>query len=516
MGNRIRQNVYTKGGRKMILAIYDLSGIQKFIFSTNKLKEIIGASAVVNNALFKNVPEMCGDTNNIWKEKKFFFSSEDKKKIVYIGGGNALLMFDTENTYSAFTRELTEKVFLQSGGAIRIFSACVELDETKNLSENQKKLMDKLDLAKKSGGSTLPSLCLPITAYDNNNFEPLVIREVNGKERYASASKFAKLIGVSASNDIFKDLIFSDKISFATKFDKSRKTETKNYVAIIHIDGNTMGIMIRNFVQSLDGVNIFTALDEMRKLSVKIGELYKNVLKLTVKDIYDGTEGEILFRPVVADGDDITVILESTKAFEFTEKFMGYLKESKLNLNSDKVFSPTAAAGIAFVGLKFPFSTAYDFAEQCCKNAKKETLKRTDGNAKSSMDFQVCYSNIAGTVSEYRKDNYTVNNATLIRRPYIFDDIIPYSYAEFKEMCDEINLGIKNRMIARSKLKGLRNEYGVSALNANNYGKYIHAHADKEERIISKKLSVPFNSKNEAIFFDYLDVMDIAWKGEEG
>ena len=71
-------------------------------------------------------------------------------------------------------------------------------------------------------------------------------------------------------------------------------------------------------------------------------------------------------------------------------------------------------------------------------------------------------------------------------------------------------------MIARSKLKGLRNEYGVSVLNANNYGKYIHAHADKEERIISKKLSVPFNSKNEAIFFDYLDVMDIAWKGEEG
>ena len=165
----------------MVLAIFDLSGIQKFIFSTNKLKDIIGASAVVNNALFKNIPEMCNDVESKWKTDCFDFSSDDESKIVYIGGGNALLMFKDGNAYNAFARELTEKVFLQSGGAIRLFSACVELDEAATLAENQKLLMEKLDSAKKAGGSITPSLCLPITAYDNNNYEPLVVKTINNK-----------------------------------------------------------------------------------------------------------------------------------------------------------------------------------------------------------------------------------------------------------------------------------------------------------------------------------------------
>ena len=39
------------------LAIFDLSGIQKFIFATNKMKEIIGGSTVVHNALFEELPK---------------------------------------------------------------------------------------------------------------------------------------------------------------------------------------------------------------------------------------------------------------------------------------------------------------------------------------------------------------------------------------------------------------------------------------------------------------------------
>lgn len=493
----------------MVLAIFDLSGIQKFIFSTNKLKDIIGASAVVNNALFKNIPEMCNDVENKWKTDCFDFSSGDESKIVYIGGGNALLMFKDEKVYNDFARQLTEKVFLQSGGAIRLFSACIELDETTTLAENQKLLMEKLDSAKKAGGSITPSLCLPITAYDNNNYEPLVVRTINGKTVYASRSKFAKLDGLSASKDIFEDIVDTQKISFMTDFDKVESSSNKNFVAIIHIDGNTMGIKIREFVQKL-GCDVKTALNEMKKLSVEIGSLYKNVLRKTIEDMYSSLSGEIPFRPIVADGDDITVILESSKAFEFTEKFMSYLHQEKLECFGG--YTPTAAAGIAFVKTGFPFSTGYDIAEQCCKNAKKETLKRVEGKAASSMDYQMCYSNIHTTIDEFREENYLVDNLQLIRRPYIFDKENEYSYDKFKAVCEQLNSSIHKNIIARSKLKGLRNAYSISRLEAESYGNYIDAHANgNEERNISGLLKSPFNNKAEALFFDYLDVMDVAW-----
>ena len=97
----------------MILALYDLSGIQKFIFSTNKVKEIIGASIVVNKALFENIPEMLGEDTDDWKKGEFTFGDGDTQKIVYIGGGNALLMFDGFETEKAFSDKLSERVFFQ-------------------------------------------------------------------------------------------------------------------------------------------------------------------------------------------------------------------------------------------------------------------------------------------------------------------------------------------------------------------------------------------------------------------
>ena len=490
----------------MILSIFDLSGIQKFIFSTNKLKDIIGASAVVNNALFKNIPEMCGDSNNSWKTDAFTFFGNDTQKIVYIGGGNALVMFDCLERYTTFCKELNKKVFLQSGGAIRLFSAAIELDETKSLAENQKLLMEKLDSAKKAGGSVMPSLCLPITAYDNNNFEPLVVKD----NVYASRSKFAKMEGLKASKDIFNEVKYKADLEFMTEFENSEKS--KDFVSIIHIDGNTMGIKIREFVQNLS-CDVITALNEMKKLSVEIGDCYKKVLKTTLEQMYDEASKEIPFRPIVADGDDITVILESEKAFEFTEKFMDNLENTKLNCFVG--YTPTAAAGIAFVKSGFPFSTGYDIAEQCCKNAKKKTLERVTEGSRSSMDYQLCYSNMSTKISDFRKNNYIVDGVSLIRRPYIFDDDTEYSYNEFKNLCEMLRKNIAGKNIARTKLKGLRNAYAVSKLEAENYGRYIKAHANGEEEIaVANELESPFNDMSEAMFFDYLDVMDVAWEGE--
>lgn len=483
-----------------ILAIYDMSGIQRFIFATNKVKEITGASQIVHNALYKNVSECFGMKENDWENDKV--TDDGKSHIIYIGGGNALVLYNTENEYKTATKKIFQNVFLQSGGAIRVFSEQIEFDETISLSENQKNLMAKLDAAKKSGGSSSPLTLLPIMAYDNNNYEP--IKEVeNGK--YYSFSRYLK----ESTKSVLLDGLAPEGKKFLSGFDGERREDQKNYQAIIHIDGNTMGIKIREAIGKLSG-SVFDQMNGLKALSIEISNVYKDTLKKAISDTFENKKsGSICFRPIILDGDDITVMIESKKAFTFVENFMRRLSTQKFKTIDN--FTPTAAAGIAFVGLKYPFSVAYEMAEACCHNSKKVTVERCSGaekfnkSPKSSMDWQICYSNIPDDIGTYRKKNYRHGGYDLIRRPYVFGEDEEYSYEKFKNTLEYVISG----KVARSKLKGLRNALGVSVEEAERYYNYIVSHNSDDATELK-----PFNDKKESEIFDCLDVMDIAWEGD--
>ena len=496
------------------LSIFDLSGIQRFIFATNKMKEIVGASAVVHNALFRQLPQALGEAPDAWKQGDVTFTDADEAKIVYVGGGNAMVVFRDENTYRACARELSRKIFLLSGGAIRLTSAAVALEEAEGLAANQKRLMAALDAEKKAGGSAVHAALLPITAYDNNNYEPLIL---TSDGRATTLSRKAKRAAAN-TEQVFAEIKPSPDMSFSYDLEDTRREDEKNYQAILHIDGNTMGIRIREYVRGLTGT-VWEQLTAMRRLSIAISGLYSDALRETIREtVPSDAEGRLAFRPIVVDGDDITVMLPADRAFGFTETFMQKLAACRIDAFGSG-FRPTAAAGIAFVKLKFPFSIAYDLAESCCKNAKAVTIERCGGaaaflaNPVSSMDYQVCYSNISSDLAAYRASSYERDGCRLTRRPYVFAEGDAYSYRAFMDTCEYFNGEMKRGNIARSKLKGLRGAYGVSRLQAEMYGSFILAHEKGGgETEPARRLGEPFGEAGEALFFDYLDIMDVAWK----
>ena len=98
-----------------VVAMYDVRGIQKYIYKTAKVKDAIGASdlveGIIDEALQKAV-QMCGlseeQTDLFWKEaidelgcekrkrKKYIpkeYKEDDKKKVqvLFIGGGNGFV-----------------------------------------------------------------------------------------------------------------------------------------------------------------------------------------------------------------------------------------------------------------------------------------------------------------------------------------------------------------------------------------------------------------------------------------
>ena len=128
------------------------------------------------------------------------------------------------------------------------------------------------------------------------------------------------------------------------------------------------------------------------------------------------------------------------------------------------------------------------------------------------MDFQVVYSGVSGSLSAMRKAYYTVDDCVLTKRPYVFDDASPWSYAAFCALAQNLIAAEKTGDVAATKLKGLRNAYGISVKSAENYGQYILVHANgAREREIAEQLSRPFH-EGTAVFFDCLDVWDIAWE----
>ena len=109
------------------------------------------------------------------------------------------------------------------------------------------------------------------------------------------------------------------------------------------------------------------------------------------------------------------------------------------------------------------------------------------------------------------------------KRPYIFDidddnsDLKRYDYYKgFEELFhDIVDNALNEKCFGRSKLKGLRNEYGKGVLSAEIYGDFLAARAKTEQKQkpasydIALKLKEPFNERNEAKYFDILDVMDL-------
>ena len=120
--------------REGILALYDTTEIQKYVYSSNKLKDNIGASELVDKCfkefLVETIKEVClGKAKIKWSEDKswrFQNDSQLKAEIVYIGGGNALVAIDNENTWKDINYKFGQKLLVEARG-LNFVTVCTKI-----------------------------------------------------------------------------------------------------------------------------------------------------------------------------------------------------------------------------------------------------------------------------------------------------------------------------------------------------------------------------------------------------
>ena len=534
------------------LSIYDVRGIQDYIFKTNKMKEISGASILVRNKLFDLMKEILKDDLDVKWESNIKNNNmpclNHKAEIIYIGGGNLVLLQKcTKSEVDKFNKTLQYE-FVKATYSLSLAYATIEIEEKDNrflkssydtntneayygfsyylslVKEKLNRVKQRMPLFNLYGGC-------PIVDYDRLMGLPKAVSYGNEKVKLDKNDKY-----LSSESYLKKKAFYNDKSIInnkdVSKIDDFFEDDDDNsYIGVVHIDGNDMGTLIRNYY---DNNKIFGNNDyEKFVAEIKIARM----VSLNIDDTFIGVTNNVLSkyknkcRVVVNSGDDITYLIKGEFAIESAVNIIKGIEKHHLE-NTNINF--TACAGISFVHKHFPFSVAYNMAEELCQNAKFEAKMNYHAKVKNSnierpssfIDFDICQEGIIRDISNDRK-----SREEIYLRPYLVtstnenDELYVSDINEYKTVDNLFNIIKLVNKLPRSFAKNLRNLYqeinGTETKDKYSYVEnYIYRYTAKNKNVknvLKGELVKPFvniNKNKKARYYDALVLMDLVKESE--
>src|SRR5919199_5346223 len=154
-----------------IATVIDTTGIQPYIFGSNRLRENIGASYLVAQAtdewvkwaLRQRFEEKVYIPDRTQPEKQIDQDNLDAE-LVYTGGGNAVILFKDKEKAIAFTKTLSEKVLREAPGLKIVVAHSDSFEWGNKLSVIIDSLMKELERKKREYNPSVPLFGLGVTA----------------------------------------------------------------------------------------------------------------------------------------------------------------------------------------------------------------------------------------------------------------------------------------------------------------------------------------------------------------
>ena len=333
--------------------------IKDFIFSTNKLKLIRGASYLLDYMNQVEVPrilkkygleykakELVNEIYDINDDDKFLKQVDEKiddaidKRILYIGAGNAKFLVDSKETAKNICKEIKE-IYKSIAPSAKVVAEYYEIKENEKLWDGIDELAQKT-AEKKSEGFPMLNIDLPfVVKCDLSGTEPAVVsyksidEDLEKIEIHRSGKDFDKkeqvedtvtaiknvikegklniseesAVKIKYSNKMIKDDVneigFYSIIKKALKDDIHLNTEIENYavgdsfIGFVYSDGDGLGDFLKNVKK------VYTTEEKylkfMRKFSVILDRNTKYVLKEVIKKMYENGKF-VKKKPILKDG----------------------------------------------------------------------------------------------------------------------------------------------------------------------------------------------------------------------
>ena len=441
---------------KRLLVSFDTDRIKEYVFATGKLKEIRGASAILD------------ELNCLDMVKK---GQEFKAEKIYANGGSG--MFIVPETLAEMLIHAVEKEYRLQTQTGSITSAVTELPDSFTsqdpVQDHLQKLAYRLRLKKDenplhqsilthpflrtcdscgeqyaSQSVTKPEpelLCGSCTKKreKNNEIQENIKGVISGEaEEDLEYKLWHRLLGELAR----EGYAMTGKNRPEDFNDLGEMSEPKNYMGLIYADGDNMGKALER-LENLDEVKNFSqAVDDAIYQAVQ--EAILEYLKPEDRDKY------FPFDILMLGGDDLVMVTTAHKVVEVSMKIVERFSELTEEYLGKRL---TLSAGVVIAHANFPFSSLLTLAEQALKFSKKEAVKRKrygqEIETEGLINFIVVNNSNSLDFDHYHREILSYEDQNIHRT------LRPYNLRDLRYVVKTIRK-LKKQSFPRGKLKGLR------------------------------------------------------------
>ncbi len=443
------------------LVLIETSGNQRYIFSTNKLREQVGASELIylagTNWVLDAVravggPDLTASAPDDLRRKLLDrtlnvpLEQGANVEVILAASGKALLLVRDGKLGKEIVRRVTERALREAPGLdITGVVSNKEFDLATDPIHEQIRQVHELHTAVRSRlpGPVSRFQRIPIVAECRTSGGPAA-RLTEAQDRIPktewgvpiSHASLAKARARKSWEDRLAQILAGSDVTLAQNLEAF---EQESWVAVVHADGNGLGQVFLNFDKAITPAGDTLArnreyIDKLRSFSLQLDECSQRAFLETCKKarhwLPKKRRRRVPVIPLILGGDDLTVICSGAIGLRFAatyseefEKAAGRPGSTGLNVSeivkaaredgaSGKALGLTCSVGVAVVKPHFPFHAAYDLVEELLRSAKQ--LKPDP-----AIDFQIVYDSSASTLEQARRA-WRLNGGTteLTARPY--------------------------------------------------------------------------------------------------